>query len=107
VVTAVANNPILSSFILWDDAALGDDLALQFTVEQTPEFLENLIEDKGSLNTVADLERLAFDMMQIQGTQYPGPLFRAWVVYVEETQSAALIHNRESGNVNSKTVELN
>jgi hypothetical protein len=100
VVTAAANNPMLSSFILWDDAALGDDLALQCTVEQTPDFLENLVEDKGSLKTVADLEQLAFDMMQIQGAKYPGPLFHAWVVYVEETRSAALIHNSKLSNVN-------
>ncbi|KAJ4349391.1 uncharacterized protein N0V89_008006 [Didymosphaeria variabile] len=95
VVKAVANNPMQSSFILWDDAALGDDLALQVTVDLKPDFIEKLIEDKGSLKTVAELKQLTHDMMQVQGTEYPGPLFRAWVVHVEETQCAALIHNIE------------
>ncbi|KAL1610791.1 putative NRPS-like protein biosynthetic cluster [Paraconiothyrium brasiliense] len=95
VMKAVANNPMQSSFILWDDAALGDDLALQVTIDQKPDFIEDLIEDKGTLKTVAELKRLTFDMMQVQGTEYPGPLFRAWVVYVEETRCAALIHNIE------------
>jgi len=87
---------MLSSFILWDDAALGDDLALQVTVDQTPAFLEKLIEDKGTLETVSDLARLTVDMMQVQGAKYPGPLFHAWIVYIEETQCAALIHNGKS-----------
>lgn len=82
-----------SSFIVWNDAALGDDLALQFTVDQNTDFLGRLIEDKGTLKSVAEVEKLTFDMVQVQGTSYPGPLFRAWTVYIEETQCAALIQN--------------
>lgn len=32
-------------------------------------------------------------MMQAQGASYPGPLLRAWLVYVEEAQCAAFINN--------------
>ena len=84
-----------SSFIVWDNQALGDDIALQVTVNQSPDFLNKLIEDGGCLSSIAELKRRTRDMMQEQGTYYPGPLFRAQIFYIEETQSAALIHNRK------------
>lgn len=86
---------MMASFILCDEATFDNDLAVQFTVDPRPEFLETLVEDVGTLATVADLKQRTFEMMKVQGAPYPGPLLRIWLYYVEETQCAGLIHNGE------------
>lgn len=93
MVQAVANNPLQSSFLVWDTETLGDDIVLQVTVDQSSEFLNRFIEDRGTLKTVDDLKRVTYEMIQKPGAVYPGPLFGAWLFYIEETQSAALIYN--------------
>ncbi|KAF2101709.1 acetyl-CoA synthetase-like protein [Rhizodiscina lignyota] len=89
----IANNPMQSSFIVWDDDKLGDDLALQFTVDPKPELIDSLVEDRGTLSTIDELKKTALDMCMVQGATYPGPLCRAYLYYVEETQCAGIIYN--------------
>lgn len=93
LVKTLANNPMQTSFVVWDQQRLGDDIALQLTVDHSPDFLHGLIENKGTLSTVADFRRLALEMVMVQGATYPGPLTRAYLYYVEETECAGAIYN--------------
>lgn len=85
-----------SSFLVWDEDKLGDDIALQFTVDQKEEFVNGLIEDCGSVETVAELRKRALDMCMVQPVTYPGPLGHAYIYYVEETKCAGVIYNSRS-----------
>lgn len=87
-----------SSFMMFDDDLLGDDLLIHFTVDQKPEWLSSLIEDKGTLPTVASLKKLAFDMRMLTLAGYPGPVARVHLFFVEETQCAGAIVNSKHGN---------
>lgn len=86
-----------SSFLVRDDDLLGDELTLQFTVDQKPQWLHGLIEDKGTLSTVASLRQRALDMCMLTLAEYPGPLARIHLFFIEETQCAGAIVNGKHG----------
>ncbi|CAK1357981.1 unnamed protein product [Cercospora beticola] len=86
-----ANNPMLASFIVTNEGLLGPDLALHVTMKHNDEFLASLIRDGG---TVQSLDQLKTHVQAFRNhPQLPGPLVGTTMLYCEETQCAALIHN--------------
>lgn len=90
---ALANNPLLLSFVVVDDSRLGPELGLYATIRQSKSFLDRCIQDHGTVDTVQDIRHLTMHHPFKDDVRLPGPCFRGLVVFVRETNSAALITN--------------
>lgn len=91
--TALANNPFLLSFVVMDDVRLGPELGLYATMRQSKSFLDRCIQDYGTVDTLQDIRQLTMHHPFKDEVKLPGPCFRALIVFVRETNSAALITN--------------
>lgn len=90
---ALFNNPLVLSFLVGDDSLLGPELGLYVTMRQTREILDKCIMDYGTVDTVEDVRKIARHYPFKDHSMLPGPLFRALIVFVRETKSAAAIMN--------------
>ncbi|KAL5361447.1 hypothetical protein BJX96DRAFT_185286 [Aspergillus floccosus] len=91
-VTTIRNNPLLLSFMIIDPELQDPELGLYVLIR--PEaMLDQCVLDYGTVETVEDAQRINMDYPFPSHTLLPGPLFRALIVFVQETQSAALISN--------------
>lgn len=89
----MAAHPLMLSFLATDDAALGPGVGVYVTIRQTKKILDQCIVDHDTVRTLEDLKRLVMRYPYKNHAMLPGPLFRAIIVYVEETKSAAVITN--------------
>lgn len=64
-------------------------------VRHTDAFLDQCITDYGKIKSLDDLKKMALKYPCPDHAMFPGPLYRALIVEVEETQSAAFIFNGE------------
>lgn len=87
------NNPMLASFLVWDEKELESDIALHVTIKHDRKLLDKVIEDAGSLKTLEELEALTLKYPYPRHATFPGPLFRALIYYVEESESYAVLYN--------------
>lgn len=89
----LANNPLLLSFVVIDDVRLGPELGLYATIRQSQSFLDRCIQDYGTVDTVQDVRHLTMHHSFKDDVKLPGPCFSALIVFVRETNSAAVITN--------------
>jgi len=89
------NNPLLASFFVWDKEEVGSDVALHVVVRQTDAFLDQCIVDYGSVKTVKDLKNLALKYPHPNHAMFPGPLYRALIVEIEDGQTSGFVLNGE------------
>ncbi|KAJ5985641.1 Nonribosomal peptide synthetases (NRPS) [Penicillium canescens] len=82
-------HPILRSFIVADQQAA--DRALHVTIKSCKSVLDQCIVDYGDVDSVNDLRKLTLDFPQEHRPRFPGLLYRGLIVFVRETNSAALI----------------
>lgn len=87
------NNPLLASFFVWDKEEVGSDVALHVVVRQTDEFLDQYILDFGKVKTVNDVKNIAFKYPHRNHAMFPGPLFKALTVEIEDGQTSGLVLN--------------
>lgn len=89
--TTLLNYPIFLAFLICDDPRLDPDLGLYVTVRQTREFLDKCIMDYGTVDTLEDVRKLTMHFPFNDRARFPGPLSRAIILFVRETNSAAVI----------------
>ncbi|KAA8649573.1 hypothetical protein EYZ11_005808 [Aspergillus tanneri] len=86
---ALCVHPLLRSFIVLDEQVV--DRALHVTIKPSKKILDQCIVDYGVVDGLDDVRKLTFDFPQMHRPRFPGPLFRGLIVFVKETNSAALI----------------
>jgi len=91
--TTLKNNPLLASFLVWDKHALESDGTLHITMKHTQKLLDQIIQDGGFVKTLDDLKALPLKYPQPRHATFPGPMFRAIIYHVEETNSSAVLFN--------------
>jgi len=89
----LSRNRILASFLIWDRQALTSDVALHVVIRHHRKHLDLCILDHGKIKTLNDLNTLAMSYPFPGHATVPGPLIRALLVHVEETNSAAMLIN--------------
>lgn len=88
------NNPVVTSFMVIDPTELDPELGLYVMIRPTKEYLDRcLLLNHGTVDTLDDLRALTRKYPSQDHTRLPGPLFRALLVLVRETNSAAVITN--------------
>ncbi|KAF2434213.1 acetyl-CoA synthetase-like protein [Tothia fuscella] len=91
--TMLRINPMLSSFLVWDEKTLESDLGLHITIKHSEKLLDQVIEHGGTLKTLNDLKALTLKYPQPTHATFPGLLYRAIIYDIEETGGSALLHN--------------
>ncbi|KAG2413222.1 hypothetical protein HFD88_002411 [Aspergillus terreus] len=91
-VTTIKNNLLLLSFMIVDPELIDPELGL-YAMIRPEAILDQCVLDYGAVDTLEDARKLNMDYPFPDHTLLPGPLFRALVVFVQESQSAALITN--------------
>jgi hypothetical protein len=91
----LANHPLLLSFFVNDDS-IGPELGLYATIRPQKSIFDLCILDYGTVDTLQDVKALTTDYPFKDSAILPGPLFHALIVFVLETNSAALITNSVS-----------
>lgn len=87
----LSNNRIMASFLLWNKTHLSNDTVLHVLVRHGEKFFEQIIFDHGKVKTLEELKQLPLkNPFQARAT-VPGPLFRAFIVEVEELKCAAVV----------------
>ncbi|KAI0138789.1 hypothetical protein BJ166DRAFT_489906 [Pestalotiopsis sp. NC0098] len=84
---ALANNPILTSFVVRDP----EDNAHYVTVNPSDALWALCILDRGSVDTAADIEQMAVEFVAPDMSQVPGPLLCCLLVHVKETNSFTIL----------------
>ncbi|RAH71873.1 acetyl-CoA synthetase-like protein [Aspergillus aculeatinus CBS 121060] len=92
-VTALAEHPILLSYLVVDDKHLDAQLGLYVVLRQTPEILDRCIHSELVVDSLEELTRITTEHPFRMPAVLPGPNFGALIVSVRETQSAAIITN--------------
>lgn len=87
------NNTLLASFLVWDEEALESDVALHLTVKHERKFLDQVVQDGGTLEKLEELSVLTSNYPEPKHASFPGPLFRAIIYYVQEIEGSALLYN--------------
>ena len=87
------NNPLLASFFVWDEKEVGSDVALHVVVHQSDEFLDQCILNFGKVKTVNDLKNIAFKYPHRNHAMFPGPLYKALLVEIEDCQTSGFVFN--------------
>jgi hypothetical protein len=82
------------AFMAIDPDLLGPELGL-YVMVRSEKFFDQCILDYKTVATRDDLRSITMDYPFPDHTLLPGPLFRALIVFVEETNSAAIITNSE------------
>jgi hypothetical protein len=90
------NNPMLASFVIWNEENLGSDLALHVTIKHDKKLLDQVIQDGGTVKTLQDFSALALKYPKPEHAMFPGPMFRSLIFYIEETNSCGLLFNGRS-----------
>ncbi|KAJ5239339.1 hypothetical protein N7468_003958 [Penicillium chermesinum] len=86
-------HPIMLSYLITDNELLDKELGLYVTMRHSTKILEKCILNFDSVDTLEQLRTLAMDYPFEDHAMLPGPLFRCLVVFVRETNSAAVISN--------------
>ncbi|KAI6509161.1 putative NRPS-like protein biosynthetic cluster [Pyricularia oryzae] len=96
VQTMLRHNRILASYLIWDHhqrySGLDPKLALHVTLKHNQKLFDHVVEIKGTINTVDDLQALAINCPEPQRGVLPGNLFRALIYEVEETGTVGLFY---------------
>lgn len=96
VQTMLRHNRILASYLVWDHhqrySGLDPKLALHVTLKHNQKLFDHVVEIKGTINTVDDLQMLAINCPEPQRGVLPGNLFRALIYEVEETGTVGLFY---------------
>ncbi|PYH87689.1 acetyl-CoA synthetase-like protein [Aspergillus ellipticus CBS 707.79] len=89
--TALTVHPMLRSFIVIDETAAASERSLHVTIQHSQKILDRCIVDYGVVATMQDIRRLTINFPAEHRIAYPGPMFRALLVFVEEINSAVLV----------------
>ncbi|KAJ5121351.1 uncharacterized protein N7515_009312 [Penicillium bovifimosum] len=100
------NNPLMLSYIVVDDEALGRELGLHVTLRRNKTTLDRCIVDYGTVETLQDLRFITMNYPFKDHAMLPGPLFRALIVFVRETNSAAVVTNGKFSSVSTRSTLL-
>ncbi|KAL4916104.1 hypothetical protein BDW62DRAFT_202941 [Aspergillus aurantiobrunneus] len=87
----LANNRILASFLVWDEERLASDISLHVAVRQDKKVFDLVIHDGGTLKTVDSLKTLVTNYPHPDHAVLSGPLTRAMIYHIEETDTAGVI----------------
>jgi acyl carrier protein len=91
---ALSKHSILRSFFIRQSSQPGFESALYVTIRAIEKWFRLcIVEENGSVKTVEELKRYAFGDNVRDHATLPGPLFRAMMVWVEETGSWGLVFN--------------
>lgn len=91
--TLLKNNPMLPSFLVWNQKAFDSELALHVTLKPSQKLMDIVIEDAGSVKTVEELKNIALKYPFPKHATFPGPLIRMLLYDVEETKSCGFVVN--------------
>jgi len=94
-------HPIMRSYLIVNDEVLGKELGLYVIMRQNKRLLEQCILNYGTVDTLEELRSVTMNYPFKDHAKLPGPLFRCLVVFVRETNSAALVTN---GNCHPNTI---
>jgi hypothetical protein len=86
-------NPMLTSFLVWDEKSLESDIALHVTIKHSEKLMSQVVQDGGSLKTSDDLKSLTLKYPFPRHATFPGLLFRATIYEIEDISSAAVLFN--------------
>jgi hypothetical protein len=87
------SHPLMLSYMVTDNKLLGEELGLYITMRHSHKVLDECILDYGTVDTLAQLRKLTMNYPFKDHAMLPGPLFRCLVVFVQETNTAAVITN--------------
>ncbi|KAF9890794.1 hypothetical protein FE257_005364 [Aspergillus nanangensis] len=86
------HNPLMLSFMIVDPRLQNSELGLYISIH-SGKFSDQCVLDYGTVETLEDAQSINMDYPFPDHTLLPGPTFRALVVFVRETNSAAVITN--------------
>jgi hypothetical protein len=86
----------MPSFLVWDEEALGSDLALHVTLRPSQKLMDTVIEDAGSVKTTEDLKNMPFKYPYPMHARFPGPLIRFLLYEIEDTKKCGFLINGKS-----------
>ena len=87
------NHPLMLSYIIADDKALGNQLGLYVVMQHSKKILDQCVLSYGTVENMQDLRDITMNYPFEDHGMLPGPLFRCLVIFVREMNSAAVITN--------------
>lgn len=81
------------SYIVTNDKLLGEELGLYVTIRHSRKVLNECNLNYGTVDSLEQLRRITMNYHFKDHAMVPGPLFRCLVVFVQETNMAAVITN--------------
>ena len=92
-ISVLRNNPMLASFVVTDKDALGPEMALHVTVEQTEHLLNQIIFDGGEIQDIGELKEFSTvkGSPQCRDVFLPGPLLRVTLFEIKDTDDTAVL----------------
>lgn len=89
----MANNRLLTSFLVSDDEAAESPFAFHAILRPSKELFQKCIQSHGAVKSLVQLADLAVNYPDWDHATVPGPLFRALVVDVEGLACKGIIFN--------------